>query len=448
MKTRAVSASLVAAISLTPPALAGNQDSYYMSGQAALQAGAVTADARGGGAVWYNPAGLAEIRGLRLDVGANAFRLDFGGVPDLDPIDAKNAEITRLRSINFGSVPAAMTLTHRFGDVGVGFGLFVPTDDTMYLRSQIKETTESKSRAAELGLDAHSSLSDYYLGPAVGLRLGSGVSIGASVFANYETSLGTSVVEGNIADGEGALDAAFADHETDDWQQVGAQAVFGVQIHPDRYFSAGLTIRTPVVRLYQVRQRVSVRLVAEHEERPVATNAFDETSGFDAEVIAPTRVQLGLSRSFGRWHVSAEANYLFPFEDSEQQIETLATANARAGLRYELSPTFKIGGGLYTDRATTDPKNFTQTGLDYYGLTLGGELSTPYETVQKGDETFDPPRGLVFATGVALSYAAGFGRVVRADVVTSEDASLTIVEVPTRAVAHELILHITSSFAE
>ena len=448
MRARVVSASLFAASSVAPAALGGNQDSYYMSGQAALQAGAVTADARGGGAIWYNPAGLAEIRGLRLDVGANAFRFDFGGAPDLDPVDAKDAEITRLRSINFGSVPAAMTLTHRFGDVGVGFGLFVPTDDTMYLRSQVTETTQSQRRAAELGLDAHSTLSDYYLGPALGLRLGPQLRVGASLFVNYKTSLAGSVVEGNIADREGALDVAFVDHDTDDWQQFGARAVFGVQLHPDRHFSCGIAVRTPVLRLYQVRQRVKVRLVAEHEERPVANNDFDETSGFDAEVIAPTRVQLGLSQSFGPWRVAAEANYLFPFEDSEQQIETLAVANARAGLRYEVSPTFKIGGGLFTDRATTDPKSFTQTGLDYYGITVAGELSTPYRTIQKGDETFAAPHSLVFATGVALSYAAGFGRVVRADVVTGEDATLTIVEVPTRAVAHELILHVTSSLGE
>jgi hypothetical protein len=447
MRVRVIGATLLGASGVTGVALAGNLDSYYMSAEAALQGGAITADSRDGGAMWYNPAGLGEIPGLRLDVGANAFRLSFGGVPDLEAT-GKDPEITRLRTINFISVPVSMTLTHRFGDLGVGFGLFVPTNDSSYLRTQLKERSETGDHAIELGLDAHSTLTDYFIGPSVGWKIGREVSVGMSLFVNYRTELGVSAVEGNVIDPDGSVDAAFVDHETDDWQQIGAQGVFGIQIHPDRFWAAGITLRTPVLRLYQVRQQIRTLLTTENGQRPEPSNRFDETSGLDAEIIAPSRVHLGLSRRFELWHVSLEANYQFPFEEGENQIELLAVANARAGLRYQWSRTLRVGGGLYTDRSPTQAKTFTDNGLNYYGLTIAGELSTPYETIKKGDETFTRPRGLVFATGVALSYAAGFGRVVRADVVTSETAAIEIQEVPTRAVDHELILHVTSSLGE
>jgi hypothetical protein len=447
MRVRVAGAVLVAVSSASGGALAGNLDSYYMSGEAALQAGAITADTRDGAAAWYNPAGLGEIAGLRLDVGANAFRLSFGGVPDLDAT-GKDPEVTRLRSINFISVPVSMTLTYRFGEVGVGFGLFVPNDDSAYLRTQLREKAETGDHSIELGLDSRSTLTDYFVGPSFGLKISPELSFGASLFVNYRTELGVSMVEGNVVDGEGDVDAAFMNHETGDWQQIGAQAVFGIQLHPDRRWAAGITLRTPVLRLYQVRQKVSSLLVTQNGERPEATNRFEDEAGLDAEIISPSRVHLGLSRRFTRWHVALEANYQFPFEDKEDEIDLHAVANARAGGRYQWSRTLRVGGGLYTDRTPTEAKNFTDNGLNYYGITLAGELSTPYETIKKGDETFARPRGLVFATGVALSYAAGFGRVVRADVVTSESAPIDVQEVPTHAVDHELILHVTSSLGE
>ena len=58
---------IAASVAVASRASAGNLDSYYMSGEAALQGGAVTADTQHGGAIWYNPAGLASISGSRLD---------------------------------------------------------------------------------------------------------------------------------------------------------------------------------------------------------------------------------------------------------------------------------------------------------------------------------------------------------------------------------------------
>ena len=84
MQSRTARLAFLAASALPAASFGANLDGYYMDSNAALQAGAISADATGGGAVWYNPAGLATISGLRLDASATALRLSLGGVPSLD----------------------------------------------------------------------------------------------------------------------------------------------------------------------------------------------------------------------------------------------------------------------------------------------------------------------------------------------------------------------------
>jgi hypothetical protein len=89
----------------TVPALAGNLDAFYLSGDAALQGGAITATARGGGATYYNPAGLAELPGLRLDVSVNAVAVRLGGHPDVDAT-VPGTKIERLTTLDLNIVGA------------------------------------------------------------------------------------------------------------------------------------------------------------------------------------------------------------------------------------------------------------------------------------------------------------------------------------------------------
>ncbi|HVJ15325.1 MAG TPA: hypothetical protein VM686_07790 [Polyangiaceae bacterium] len=445
MRVRPAALALVVASGATQASLASNLDNYYMSSEAALQAGAITADARGGGALWYNPAGLATISGLRLDVSVNALRLTLGGEADIESTDA-NVTIKRLPMMNLASVPAAVTLTRKFGDVGLGLGMFVPLDQTAFLRTQLRGRSTGGDGDIELGVDAHSTMADYFVGPGLGWRFSREVSLGASLFVNYRTELESAAVGGNVVPDNGERGALLV-HETIDWQQIGTQLVCGLELHPDRKWAAGLTLRLPVVRLYQVRQNVDMQLVSVGGMIETE-NTFDEKSGWDAHVIAPPRVHIGLSRRFEAWHAALEANYQFPFSDEEQPRRLLAVANLRAGLRHQISPTLRVGGGLFSDRSPYDPKAFTDRALNFYGITLGGELSTPYMTVQKGDQAFTAPKALVFATGVALSYAVGVGRVVRADVVSAVPAELELREVPARMVAHELTLHIAATLGE
>ncbi len=398
MRVRVIGVALLAASSVSGGVCAGNLDSYYMSGEAALQGGAITADARDGGAMWYNPAGLGDIAGLRLDVGANAFRLSLGGVPDLDAT-GEDQEITRLRTINFISIPASMTLTHRFGDVGVGFGLFVPVTDSSTIRTQLKERSASGDHAIELGLDAHSTLTDYFVGPSFGWKVSPEVSVGASLFANYRTDLGVSMVEGNVIDRDGEVEAAFVDHETDDWQQIGAQAVFGVKLHPGRHWAAGITLRTPVLRLYQVRQKVarsSDPSTARGPCRPIGSRTPRASRRSSSPLRGSIWGSAGSSRSgTARWRRTTS------FRSRTTRTRSSSTPWRTCAPGYAISGRAPSGWveGSTPDRSPTEAKSFTENGLNYYGITVAGELATPYETIKKGDETFVRPRGLVFATG-------------------------------------------------
>ena len=445
MRFRAAAVAVLVVGAFARTLHAGNLDGYYMGSQAALQAGAVTADATGGAAVWYNPSGLSEIEGLRLDASANAFRLSLGAVPDLETTDG-DTSVTRLRTVNLATVPSSLTLTRRFGDVGVGIGVFVPAMDSTNLRSRIRGTLADEG-ASELGVDSQTMRSDYYVGPGFGWRVSPALNLGASLLVLYRSELSTSLVEASVAFDDGSPVLALVEHQTDDWQQIGVQGVLGLKLHPGRHWASGITLRLPVVRLYQMRQTVSVyqHVLAGDVEK---SSDFDQLDGFETLVMAPARVHLGLSRRLQLWHFALEANYQFPLSNDELRQDMVPVANVRAGVRRELSRSFRLGGGLYTDRSPIDARAFAERALDYYGVTFGGELATPYETVQKRSQTFPEPRPLVFATAVALSYAVGLGDIVRADVSIDDANALEVHEAPTRAVAHEIVLHVSSTLGE
>src|SRR5687768_5653089 len=107
MRVRRAGLALLTATALTRASVAGNLDNYYMSSEAALLGGAITADAKGGGALWYNPAGLSQVEGLRLDVTVNAFRLSTGAMADVETPDPSAK--TTLQTVNLRSVPASIT---------------------------------------------------------------------------------------------------------------------------------------------------------------------------------------------------------------------------------------------------------------------------------------------------------------------------------------------------
>lgn len=420
---------------------AQNEDTYYLSDDSSLQAGAITADARGGGSIWYNPAGLAKLPGLRLDVSVSTYALGFGTNPDIDP-GSPGSQVTRLSVFDLKAVPAAMSLTHRIGNVGVGFGLFVPTQDTIYLRTKLQELPTSEQPGIDVGLHVDGAQKDYFGGPSFGVDIGPAVSIGASLLVQYSWDLVTSTVDVGFDTGDQTV-AAINVHQLRDWIQVGVQPVFGVQLRPSPDWRLGFTIRLPSFRLYQILQTIDAETVAEPgglEHR----NDFAEQVGFSTRVVKPARFHMGVSRQFRELRLALEGSYQLPLRNPDTGQDLGPLWNVRVGGRYRLKDTMAVGGGLFTNRdAQRAVQQFGDSHIDFYGITLAAHLGQDYEVSKRAGKALVPAQGLTFGTTVALTYSLGLGEVVRVEV--SPDSFR---EVPVGVTAHQILLSLGSSISE
>lgn len=438
---------LILAVCLsTAPARAGNLDAFYLSGDAALQAGAISADVQGGGAAWYNPAALASLTGLRLDVGVNGYAVKFGGAADLAP-PTPGTEVTRFTRLDLNVVPTALTLTRRFGPFGAAFGIFVPAQSASALRTHFESPPNEDGTQIDYAYDASTRFQSYHAGLALGFDATPRLSLGGSFLVNYQTlvdTLSTSLIttrpSGNLVQ---------SSHYTLDSVQLGAEFIFGLRYTflPGWRFAG--VVRTPSILLAERTQVVDTSLAGGTANADGSTQ-FTESLAIDTSIISPFRVHGGISHDFSpAWRGAVDASLLFPFRSEQLGIDLRATWNLRVGVRHQLAKRVALGGGLFTDRSPNgEPEDFQDTQLDFYGATIGVDLGTIYGVFAKNDVPYTEPKGLRFGTTFALSYAVGTGTIMQAQVAQAADGTVDRMNVPQHVVAHEFTLHVGQTVME
>lgn len=431
---------------------AGNLDSYYLSGEAALQGGAVTADTNHGGAIWYNPSGLADMRGSSLDASVSAYGLHWGGHPDVDA-GALPAQTKRLTPTDFRIVPAALSYAMKLGRVTVGFGVFVPQQETLLLRSQIRWSAEPRagttSTASEFGVDYSGRQQDYFIGPSVGLGLAKRVNFGASLFVVYRNAQG--IGDAYLAYGDTMSLLTVQTHTAIDWQQVGLQPVLGLQLTLQHGWRVGFALRLPTYRIYEVRQTIETTTsgtsLSGGNGDSTLSSDYGESSGFSTGMLLPARMHAGSSYAAGRGRVAIDLSYQEPYHNEAHGIDWAPTVNARVGARYRYNDDWTVGGGLFTDRSPMrEARRFGDTKIDYFGATACLDWGSQFTAYRTHGSVAEPPSPLRFGTTLALSYAIGVGDVVSNTVDFTHGPSLTPSAKP--VVAHEISLHLASSLAQ
>jgi len=434
--------ALVLILSYAGTAAAGNLDSFYLGNDAAMQAGAITADADASSGIWYNPAGLAGMQGTGLDVSASAYALRLNGNYDIEA-DRAYATVSRLVTTDFLIVPNAMTLTRKVGKVGLGLGVFVPNQRVTFLRTRVQQPEADGLPGVDLAIDYYERLQEYFGGPSIGWRAHPKVDVGMSLLVHYRNELSIGASQISFSQSGAVLQSTT--HQTLDWQQVGIQPAFGVQWQLMPRWRMGIALHLPSLRLFNIRQ--VVQLGTANTSNTATGDAYDQVqfkddSGLASQLIAPARFHAGLSHEFGKLRLAVEANYQTPFHNTDLDVFTKAVVNVRIGGHYRASDTWQFGGGLFTDRsAAGGAPEIGDRRLDYYGITLSSRWLSPYRLAPESDAVKLPPRALVFGTTMAFTYAIGIGDLLQAKIGGRE----VLAGVPTRTIAHELMLHVGTS---
>ena len=116
-------------------------------------------------------------------------------------------------------------------------------------------------------------------------------------------------------------------------------------------------------------------------------------------------------------------------------------ANLRLGAKHLLSRSLAMGAGLFSDRSPSPPPDrFASLDIDYYGATLGFEVTNRYELRPQ-----EPRESLAFSSTVALRYAYGNGRIGAVRVAPPQRLSEEPFFPRNQVRVHEIALHLGSA---
>ncbi len=415
-----------------------------MSGHAALQAGAVTADVYDSSSVWYNPAGLARAQGKRFDANFSAYALRVGGVPQLDPV-GEDAERDTISVLNFAAVPAGLASLAQFSFGTMGFGVFVPQMQITGLRTRVVQPRTDSQSAIEFDVDNYKTTQEMYGGPALGIHVAPGVDIGVSLLAYYRAIVSTENARILIRDDEQTLVATG--QRLDDWMQLGIAPQLGVQLQVTRRLRYGMMLRLPSVRILQVLGASETTTFVLGGETTTSAAYRDELR-FDTRFLRPLRMQAGVSYDLEEVHLAMDVNYQPPFQNAEVEESLKTLVNARVGARHTFANDTTLGGGLFTNRsATKELRDLGDERIDFYGFTLAAQFGTPYRVSERGKEVLSPDKRMRFGSSFAFSYAVGIGQTLHGRVGGASLEQLYVPE-PYDVVAHEWIVSFGSSLFE
>jgi len=428
-------------------ARAGNFDTFYLGNEAAMQAGAATASARRASAIWYNPAGLAQLDHSSIDASATAFSLTLGEDIDLDST-VPGSETTRLKSTPLSVVPAALSYARRLSWAGVGFALFVPTQESQFIRTRLRVPSVSQPLSYGLSVDASSVSQEYYAGPALAISLGERLRLGFALLAHYRTELTQTTLQFSATAGD--ISGNVLAHTTEDQQSVGVQPIAGVQFQANADWQLGFVLRAPTLRLYRQAQNIEQSLTTTPDGTPPEVDdEFSESSGFSSAILAPLRVHFGVARELGSGQIAAEVSYRAPLRDAELLVDQRGKVDARIGVQGPISDRVAVGSGIFSDRSAdrlTEDANGRD--IDYYGLSFGVQLDTPYGVISRQGEPFEAPRPLIFRTTLVLSYMLGLGQLQRLELGEGGADGPSIEVTNQDVLVHQVVLNVGATLLD
>jgi hypothetical protein len=442
-----IAATLVAALvwGLAATAHAGNDDSVLIGDEAVLGGGAVTATVQTGAALWYNPAGLSRVQRDTVDVSGTAYSLRLYRVPGL--LELFGGETVDGRVNEVVVIPTAVTYVRPFRKARLALGIFVVDSENFTLRTQIEAFKPQLGLVNEWLLAIEARSQQYRIVLGAGWHPHERLSVGFSVQGVYLASSGSALFAGGFNDGTpSALSPGFVSFATLFSETgIGVAASVGVQWEPVDHLWLGLTLQTPVLLFYSsVTESSTTGSAALAQGAGVFDTSDTTNSGAGLEVVAPTRLRLGLAYEWSRVSVALDTDIQHRLRNEAYGVDREFVWNLRAGIQGRISDTMTLGAGFFTDRSPEKPARFLgDLDVDFYGFSLG--LS--YLSDRRLDKSTEKHDRLTFGTTFGFRYATGkgeFGGATLSD--TFADFNDLVREGPRRATIHELALYVGSSF--
>lgn len=378
-----------------------------------MTGGSNMAIVRGGGAAWYNPAGLHTAETNQFDLTVSAFVLrvrDFSRV-----FEAKlpsGSYFPEVEGITIQPIPSALVYERKLTPELTGaLAILVTQADTLDLTGDVHHTETFANSAEPVDLSGRADISTqiqtYKIGPGFSWQVSPRVRLGLSTYVAYASLRDSSILRLVAKTPAGTAGALGSDRRR--ISGFGGQAVLGAQWELAPVLFAGLTLRSPLLSFGQTGSVAAESSVLSTGDaftgEEYATSRRSDPPTSTGALAEPSQVVAGLAYKDDTWWVGAEVELTAPLVRPELEIDEGGEVNARIGARLWFADAYSIGLGLFTDRDAT--RRTIRTGdsiVDYYGGTAGFEWRSRY-WIQDGDVT----RPLTFSTTVAVRYALGVG---------------------------------------
>lgn len=366
-----------------------NNYQYILGERAAGIGGAYTALANDSTALWYNPAGLARISDLSMNVSANTYSYMKTKTPGLielpkqdgsyEPIDFEESDIS--------VVGSTLILGKKLGNKqAISFGLLVPYQDTLLGTLKAKEVIgpggDTENFQEEL-----STVSAYTLAMlGYGLKARDNLNVGASVGIGYYQATIKDSLFYHYRDPNPTTEAKYVwvENTTTDYTQYTLQVGLGIQYEIDKKNKIGVYAQSPTWRISGKSEKKGV-MYEDYTYYDFDTDSWsipndspiwepDKTQKSDPwKQVLPGFVSLGYAyEKPASYTLSLDVVPIFGVSD-EDNLNKNTVINVKTGMEKYLSDSLIVRAGLFTDFSQKDavnPDDFGTDKIDYYGGTL------------------------------------------------------------------------------
>lgn len=373
-------------------------------------------------ASFYNPAGLAHLERMRLNVSAQ--------IAQYDRQEIRVHESRFLPYASFNISPSISAFSQRLGPFAYAFSLVTPQNELFRgERSLGGAGADSAGRPlyGEVRFDYSDVAKTHLAGPSLAFRLSPALSFGATVYGIYHTRLETTYFGQYRAEvGPGGKPRRYFEQvlrRTLDRTGTGITGSVGA-LWRSRAFGMGVVLRPGGRTWIDLTDEQGLELFANQAPFPGA-GAADSGGPVPTEAVIyhvkegarqverlPVELSLGFARAVGEgWTYSLQADFIaasassYPsltleenpeaesgfdqFRPAERRftVRKKPVLNLSAGLDWRFAKTHSLAGGVYTDLAQGPyddrPQSWNKR-VDYFGLSLSYAMEKPFSDSRFG----------------------------------------------------------------
>jgi hypothetical protein len=398
---RASGVLFAALLTVSARARAGNSEDVVAGADVALTGGAVVANVHTGGAMWFNPAGVARLDSRSVDLTGAVLSYNDINAPGALSIDTGEQSAGNFSAVQ--AIPRALTfVASPRPQLRWGLGFFFSRSLSRFLQDTVVSDPDSLIDS-EFFATTDETKTLYHLSSTLAWKKSEKFLLGGSFDIVIATQRLTEIVSGAWAQG---AEGVFNRNLNSTLAGGGLQIKGGLQWAPTPKLRVGWMVSTPSYLVYLNDETTVTSQIAPPGGEPRFEGAQrDDLSG------TWTGVERGLTRIGAavlgeRWGwLELDVIIGFPLKSEPFDINWRTTANVRLGGVFRVIDRLKIGAGFFTDFSPErTPDSFGDTQINFFGATVGFDFANRESPPERGEE------GFYLAFAVALRYAHGSGQ--------------------------------------